>query len=51
MRIGIIYIMDYNNNYSSTIIVLNETDIKNYWEYAIFENDYLNNEDMPRLSK
>lgn len=34
----------------STIVVLNESDIKNYWEYAVFENDYLNNEEMPRLS-
>lgn len=35
----------------STIVVLNENDIKNYWECAVFENDYLNNEEMPRLSK
>ena len=38
------------NMINSTIVVLNENDIKNFWEYAVFENDYLNNEEMPRLS-
>lgn len=40
---------DYTND-SSTIVVINEQDIKNYWEYSIFENEYVNNEETPRLS-